>query len=921
MKKWLSLLLCLVLLTGMTVSTGTAEGTIGTEEIQTGLVEENGAWYFYDENGNKLYGWQTIEGSRYYFGGYDGRAATGMQIAPDGTGEYRNYFFDSDGKMLTGWISQGTDRYYYGEDGARLEGLVQIDGATYYLGPAMATGLNYIYNKETGVINYYYFGSDGKMQTGWISDDTGRYYYGEDGARKTGWLQVDGATYYLNPAPVTGMHTLLDPKTNETGEYYFSSDGKMQTGWVSDDTGRYYYGPDGRRQSGMVRIDGDTYYLRPAMVTGPWNVYDAEKGTSDYYYFDSDGKMQTGWITVEEQDYQGNTVERKYYYGDDGKRQSGWQDIDGEKYYLNNNAAIGLVSVWNKEDSTSEWYYFDEEGRMQTGLISVEGETYYFGSDGKAISGWKEVDSVYYHFSEYYRHSADKGLVRIDGASYFFDEDGKMQTGWTDVGDQKGWRLFGDNGAMVESFAGWNSVTIPAKVTKLVGSTFSGMGRNCVIYCEPGSYAEAFAKQSGLQYDNGQKRVVGYDITNVNDKAKWVVANYTDNSMSNLEKVRVLHDWLIHNAHYDYTYSSYSANGVLVNGSGVCQSYAEAFLLLAQTAGIECVLVSGTADNGSGNGPQGHAWNMVKLGDHWYHLDATWDDPTWASEDKSTLPAVSGIEDYDYFLISDEEISRNHYWYSNRKALVSIAYEGTPGWQTVAGEWVYYDENGYLATGPTEIDGKLYGLGEDGRLMTAGWHTVKGLYCYADDSGILVADDWVADGGDWYYMDENGYLKTGWIEVDGSWYYLAEDGRMQTGWVLSGGTWYLLTGSGAMATGWAADGGDWYYFNESGMMQTGWIEDNGTWYYLGNNGIMQKGWVLSGNSWYLMTDSGAMATGWVQAGGKWYYMGSSGAMATGWVQDGGAWYFLGADGAMFAGTRANIGGTEYVFDANGAWVQ
>ena len=32
---------------------------------------------------------------------------------------------------------------------------------------------------------YYYFDSDGVMQTGWVDDDT--YYTGSDGAMRTGW--------------------------------------------------------------------------------------------------------------------------------------------------------------------------------------------------------------------------------------------------------------------------------------------------------------------------------------------------------------------------------------------------------------------------------------------------------------------------------------------------------------------------------------------------------------------------------------------------------------------------------------------------------------------------------------------------------------------------------------------------------------
>ena len=36
---------------------------------------------------------------------------------------------------------------------------------------------------------------------------------------------------------------------------------------------------------------------------------------------------------------------------------------------------------------------------------------------------------------------------------------------------------------------------------------------------------------------------------------------------------------------------------------------------------IVCGYVSSEAAN--------HAWNAVYLNNQWYHMDATWDDPTW----------------------------------------------------------------------------------------------------------------------------------------------------------------------------------------------------------------------------------------------------------------------------------------------------
>lgn len=97
--------------------------------------------------------------------------------------------------------------------------------------------------------------------------------------------------------------------------------------------------------------------------------------------------------------------------------------------------------------------------------------------------------------------------------------------------------------------------------------------------------------------------------------------------MTDLEKAIALHDYLVLNCAYDYDNylngtipeASYSAYGILVNKTGVCNGYALAYKLLCQKVGIECLMVTSNGMN--------HAWNLIKLGQHYYHVDVTWDDP------------------------------------------------------------------------------------------------------------------------------------------------------------------------------------------------------------------------------------------------------------------------------------------------------
>ena len=213
-------------------------------------------------------------------------------------------------------------------------------------------------------------------------------------------------------------------------------------------------------------------------------------------------------------------------------------------------------------------------------------------------------------------------------------------------------------------------VELPQSITALNIGVFAGQTREFYIKCQKGSYAERFARENGLQFDNGSSRVIGYQITDLTKKVNFVVSNYVTKGMSERQKVRAIHDWLVHNAHYDLTYSNYSANGVLLKGYGVCQSYAEATEKLLTRAGLANRLLSGKANNGTGNGFEGHAWNLVRVDGQWYHLDVTWDDPVFSvgrvAQDSS--PAISGMEGYSYFLLTDKQIGKDHQWASGISA-------------------------------------------------------------------------------------------------------------------------------------------------------------------------------------------------------------------------------------------------------------
>jgi uncharacterized lipoprotein YddW (UPF0748 family) len=101
--------------------------------------------------------------------------------------------------------------------------------------------------------------------------------------------------------------------------------------------------------------------------------------------------------------------------------------------------------------------------------------------------------------------------------------------------------------------------------------------------------------------------------------------------------------------------------------------------------------------------------------------------------------------------------------------------------------------------------------------------------------------------------------------------------------------------------GWTMIRKSWYFLGDDGIVKTGWIEDNGKRYYLKSDGVMYTGWTKQDN-WYYLGGDGAMKTGWVFSTGRWYYLGNDGTMKTGWIQVQNKWYYLYSDGHMAANT-------------------
>ena len=122
-------------------------------------------------------------------------------------------------------------------------------------------------------------------------------------------------------------------------------------------------------------------------------------------------------------------------------------------------------------------------------------------------------------------------------------------------------------------------------------------------------------------------------------------------TMTELEKEQYVHDFICQNVRYDKLKKSYSHEilGPLGQGVGVCEGIAKTVKILCDQLGIWCIVVISEA-NPEKNIKYRHAWNIVKIGGIYYHLDATFD---------NTLSHMGPIR-YDYFNLDDGKVFRDH---------------------------------------------------------------------------------------------------------------------------------------------------------------------------------------------------------------------------------------------------------------------
>ena len=122
------------------------------------------------------------------------------------------------------------------------------------------------------------------------------------------------------------------------------------------------------------------------------------------------------------------------------------------------------------------------------------------------------------------------------------------------------------------------------------------------------------------------------------------------------EKVRIVYTYVIDHTQYQTGEDDQSIAGVFWKKSAVCAGYAGAVQYLLERLDIPCIYVDGSIKGST----EGHAWDIVKIGQEYYYVDATnGDQPDFLNGDAAQLEEHKTII-YDYLCPFQEEYEKTY---------------------------------------------------------------------------------------------------------------------------------------------------------------------------------------------------------------------------------------------------------------------
>ena len=179
-------------------------------------------------------------------------------------------------------------------------------------------------------------------------------------------------------------------------------------------------------------------------------------------------------------------------------------------------------------------------------------------------------------------------------------------------------------------------------------------------------------------------------IVSVNQKIELMsqkIDEYLEglDGLNEYEKELEIHDRLSYSVEYSHLEELpreyHTAEGSLLEGVGVCDSFAKALQLIYSRAGIDSIIVLGSLDGNP------HAWNMVKINNEWYHVDLT---------SSHSIYEETGIVNHAYFNLDTE--SEKRFASLDSEELIPEAYQNT---------YNYYNYNELVISNDDDIYQRL----------------------------------------------------------------------------------------------------------------------------------------------------------------------------------------------------------------------
>ena len=262
----------------------------------------------------------------------------------------------------------------------------------------------------------------------------------------------------------------------------------------------------------------------------------------------------------------------------------------------------------------------------------------------------------------------------------------------------------------------------------------------------------------------------------------------------------------------------------------------------------------------------------------------------------------------------------SYYYYIARK-----------GGALYSGEWygnAYYAVGGRRASGPTEINGRLYYFNSYGQLMTSGQVTIDGVVYECNSAGVLSEykdTKWINKNGRWMYRQDGELVKNQVVNIGGKLYAFNSSGYMYDyGEFSLNSESYYATPDGSLHTGWYYDWRGTHYFLEDGTeAKSEKLTIDGEIYYFDGYGLLS----FDGGCWggsidgkesiynIRLTDGSEVdisGPGWHQVEGYWYHIDKNGILAEYCTREiGGKIYGFGYDGRLLEGGLFDGGSAGY----------